>query len=160
MRSKFLKVGAFLSGLLFCGALVGQAVVHAEGPHGGGRGGHGFFHHRMEAKLDEALDAAKVTPDQRQKIHAIRDRVVQSLKDQHKGGRAHMDEALRLFEADRIDAQAVARLRTEQEQRRKQSADVIQAALTEVHDLLLPEQRRALTEHVRGQTGRWFHPGE
>lgn len=150
MRRKFLKLGLVFSGLLFCGAVATKAVAHEHG----GRGA--FMQSRISAKLDAALDDAKVTQQQRDQIHAIRDRLFKTMADQHKDGRSHMESALHLFEADRIDQQEVTRLRAEQEARHKAAADQFQAALTEVHDLLTPEQRKALADHVRNQAGHFF----
>ena len=53
--------------------------------------------------IDEALEPANVTPEQRTKIYAARDRVFAAMEAQRQTRGAHMDEALALFEADTVD---------------------------------------------------------
>ena len=56
---------------------------------------------RVTAHIDEALDAAKARPDQRQAIAAARDRALATLEDQHRDRRAEMERAIALFEAEK-----------------------------------------------------------
>src|SRR5262249_14548983 len=96
-------------GLVTAGALglaaAGGAAAH--GAHAGGR--HAFMKRMVAAAIDDALDEAKVTPEQRTAIAQIRDRAFAAVEEARASRRAHLEEGLRLFEADQIDpAQAEA----------------------------------------------------
>jgi Spy/CpxP family protein refolding chaperone len=60
-----------------------------------------------------------------------------------------MDEALALFEADAVDPGRVAAFRTQREAEHRQVGDAIVQALTEVHDVLTPAQRKAVADWIR-----------
>jgi Spy/CpxP family protein refolding chaperone len=61
---------------------------------------------------------------------------------------------LALFEADRIDAARVEAFRRQGEEEHRRVGDAIAQALGEIHDVLTPEQRRAVTSYVRSH--RWM----
>jgi hypothetical protein len=60
-----------------------------------------------------------------------------------------MEEALTLFEADVVDAGRVATFRAQREAEHRQMADAITQAVTEVHDVLTPGQRKAVADWIR-----------
>jgi Spy/CpxP family protein refolding chaperone len=128
-------------------ALVGSAAAFAFGS------GHGARHHLMKrfvaAAIDDALDAAKVTPEQRTRIHGVRDRTLAAVETHMTDRRGHMDAALTVFESDRVDLAAVQAMRARHEEHHRKLADTIQTALLEVHDTLTPEQRRDVADWVR-----------
>ncbi|HEU4368970.1 MAG TPA: periplasmic heavy metal sensor [Methylomirabilota bacterium] len=129
---------------------VGLAATVAAFAHGGPGGRHGMFMKRfVSSMIDEALEPAKVTADQRAKIYAARDRAFAAVETHRQTRRAHMDEALRLFEADVVDAGQVAVFRAQRETEHRQVADAISQAVTEVHDVLTPVQRKAVADWVR-----------
>ena len=147
MMKRNWKIG--ISALLGVLLLAGGATAFAfRGAHGG-HGGHGMMKHFVSAAIDDALDEAQVTPQQRDQLHAVRDRTFATLETHMKGRGAHMDEALQLFEADRVDANKVQALRAERETQMKQVGDAIQQAVIEAHDILTPEQRKVVAEYVR-----------
>ena len=117
-------------------------------------GGHGFGHRGAimrriaSAHIDEALDAARATPEQRQKVHAAKERVFQTLADTHRDRGAHLDEALRLFTADRLDRDRIAALRRDRQAEMQRVGDAIEQAIVEVHGTLNPQQRRAVADHI------------
>lgn len=128
-------------------ALVGSAAAFALG------GAHGARHHMMKrfvaAAIDDALDAATVTPEQRARIHAVRDRTLATVETHMTDRHGHMDALLTVFESDRVDVAAVQAMRAQHEEHHRRLADTIQSALLEVHDTLTPEQRRAVADWVR-----------
>jgi len=144
MLSRRMIVGA---GAVLAVGLVTGAVALAQG------GGRGFHHNMMRrmatAMIDEALEPAKVTPEQRAKIYAARDRAFAAFEAQHKTRGTHMAEALALFEADTVDASRVAAFRAQREAEHRQIGDTIAQSLTEVHDVLTPVQRKAVADWVR-----------
>ena len=139
--------------------VAGAAALTGAWAHGGpgGHGMHGRMMKRMvSAALDEALDRANATADQRTKIHASRDRAFAALEAHVPERGAHREKVLALFEADRIDPAQVQALQTEVEQRHQAVRSAITQALIEIHDILTAEQRRVVTQFVRAHTdSRW-----
>lgn len=127
----------------------------AQGP--GGHGMHGRMMKRVvSAALDEALDQAKITPEQRAAIHASRDRAFAAFEAHQPDRRAHREEVLALFEADRIDPAQVEALHAKMHQRHETIHAAVTQAILEIHDTLTPEQRRVVTQFVRSHgPGRW-----
>ena len=72
---------------------------------------------------------------------------------QHQTRKAHMAEALALFEADTIDPGRVAAFRAQRQAEHAQVADAITQSLTEVHDVLTPVQRKAVADWIRNHRG-------
>ena len=101
------------------------------------------------AMIDEALEPAKVTADQRTKIYAARDRVLAVMEAHHQSRGAHMGEALAMFEADTVDPGRLAAFRTQREAEHRLVADAVSQALVEVHDVLTPAQRKAVADWIR-----------
>ena len=108
----------------------------------------------VSAMIDEALAGAKVTPDQRTRIYAARDRVFAAVDQARQERQAHHDEVLRLFEADQVDQAQVDALKREGEAERQRIGDAIGQAFVEVHDVLTPAQRKAVADYVRAEHGR------
>lgn len=132
--------------------LVGAVTAFA---HGGPGGRHGAVMKRFVSSLiDEALAPAQITADQRTRIYAARDRAFAAVEAHRQTRHAHLDEALRFFEADTVDASRLATFRTQREAEHRQVADAVVQALTEVHDVLSPAQRKAVADWVRAN-----HPG-
>lgn len=126
-------------------ALVTAAAAFAHGP--GWRGG--MMKRMATAMIDEALEPAKVTSDQRARIYAVRDRVFASMEANRQTRGQHMQEALELFEADTIDPARLAAFAAQREAEHRQMADLITQAIGEVHDVLNPVQRRAVADWIR-----------
>jgi Spy/CpxP family protein refolding chaperone len=120
-----------------------------------GHGGRPAVMKRMViAMIDDALDAAQVTADQRPRIYAARDRVFAAVEEMRKNRRARMEEVLAVFEADAIDPARLEALRALREEEHRKVADAIAQALVETHEVLSPEQRKALTSYVRSHHQR------
>jgi Spy/CpxP family protein refolding chaperone len=128
---------------------VGLITTVAAFAHGGGGRGPAMMKRMVSAVIDEALEPAKVTPDQRAKIYAARDRAFAAMQAQHQNRGARMEQALALFEADTIDHAQLAALAVQREAEHRQIADVITQSITEVHDVLTPAQRRAVADWLR-----------
>lgn len=137
-------VAAALAGLFGFGLLRG---AHAGWGHGGGRPA--IMKRFVSSAIDEVLDDAKVTPQQRATLNAARDRVFAAFERHHRDHRSEMDEVLRLFESDRVDPTRLAALRSEREGKMKELGDVIQQAVVEAHDTLTPQQRLVVTDRIR-----------
>lgn len=139
------KVGIVAAALA---GLAGFGLV--RGAHAWGHGGRPAIMKRfVSSAIDEVLDEAKVTPPQRATINAARDRVFTAFERSRADHRGDIDEALRLFESDRIDATRLGALRSQRENKMKELGDVIQQALVEAHDTLTPQQRLVVTDRIR-----------
>jgi Spy/CpxP family protein refolding chaperone len=128
---------------------VGLVTTVAAFAHGGGPGRPAMMKRFVSAMIDEALAPANPTPDQRTRIYAARDRAFTVLESHRQTRGTHMDEALALFEADAVDPGRVAAFRTQREAEHRQVGDAIVQALTEVHDVLTPAQRKAVADWIR-----------
>jgi len=117
--------------------------------HGGGGMRHSMMKRFVASMLDDALDRAQVTPEQRTQVHAVRDRVFAGVEEHHKTRGARLEEALALFEADRVDPARVEALRRAREEHHAKMAGAIEQAIVEVHDILTAPQRKALADYVR-----------
>ena len=127
-------------------ALIGTASAVAVGGH---HGRHGMMKRFVNSAIDDALDAAKATPDQRVRIRSATDRALASVDTHMTDRRAHFEELLTTFESDRLDPAAIQSMRARHEDEHRRVADAIQAAVVEAHDTLTPEQRRAVADWIR-----------
>lgn len=144
-RRRGFKVGIVAAALI---GLAGFGLV--RGAHAWGHGGRPAIMKRfVSSAIDEVLDEAKVTPPQRATINAARDRVFTAFERSRKDHPGEIDEVLRLFESDRVDATRLAALRSERENKMKELGDVIQQAVVEAHDTLTPQQRLIVTDRIR-----------
>jgi Spy/CpxP family protein refolding chaperone len=145
-------------GLMTAGALGLVATaggVVAYGAHGGGR--HVIMKRMVVAAIDDALDEAKVTPEQRAQINQIRDRAFQAVEQTRAGHKAHLEEGLRLFEADQVDPAQVDALHRQADEQRQRMREAIHQAIVEVHGVLTTAQRRAVADYVRSHRLSHMH---
>ena len=131
------------------GALVASALAFG-GP--GSRAG--IMKRFVAAAIDDALEGAAVTPEQRAVIYAARDRVVAAVEEHRRARRPRLEEALRLFEAAEIDTAKVAVLRQQGDEEHKKLADIVTDAIRETHDILTPGQRKIVADYVRSYRPR------
>jgi periplasmic protein CpxP/Spy len=136
-------------------ALTG-AWAQGPGMHGGW-GRPGMMKRMMSAMLDEALDQASVTADQRAAIHASRDRAFAAIDAQRPDPRAHRDQVLALFEGDKLDATQLQALHATMEQHHQAMQAAITQAIVEIHDTLTPEQRKLVASYVRDHGPAGMH---
>lgn len=148
MTRRSLKLG-LLAVLLT--AVTGAVVIKHRSAHAG------WGHHPraaimkriVNAHIDEVLDDAKVNQAQRNTVYAARDRVFNAVESHMRDRKSHTEEVLQLFEADRVEQDKITALRSRRTAEMQQLGDVITQALVEVHDVLTPQQRRVVTDHVR-----------
>lgn len=148
-RTMFGLMAAGTAGLLAAGGAA------AYGMHGGGR--HSIMRRMVVATIDDALDEAKVTPDQRTAIYAARDRAFAAVEQARASRRTHFEEGLRLFEADQVDPAQVEAFHRQGDEERRRMQDAIHQAIVEVHAVLTPPQRRAIADYVRAHRLSHMH---
>jgi Spy/CpxP family protein refolding chaperone len=122
-------------------ALVGARAL----AHGGG------FERHFEKKLEGALDAAKATPEQRLAVRNAVEHVTTTLHDMQKTHAGHLERALGLFEADKLDAKAVAAERAGHEASMQKVGDAVVQAISDAHDALTAPQRKAVVDYLRAE---------
>ena len=133
------------------GVAVGANAAHA---HGGWRAG--IMRRVVSATIDDALDAAQVTAEQRRAIYAARDRVFATVDEVRADRQAHLEEGLALFEADQVDPARLEALHQQAEAGRQRIREAIHQALVEAHDVLTTAQRKAVADFVRShRTGHF-----
>jgi periplasmic protein CpxP/Spy len=142
---------------LIAGAMLTSALAQGPGMHGA----HGpeMMKRMISARLDEALDQANVTPEQRTAIHASRDRAFATLAANRPDPRAQRDLLLSAFEADQLDMKQVQAMSAQMDYQHQAIRNAVAQAIVEIHDTLTPEQRRAVAEYVRTH-GPGSHHGE
>jgi len=147
MKRRTVLAGA-VAAVLALGTGAAALTAWAQGP--GGPGFHGRMMKRMvSAVLDEALEQASVTAEQRTAIYASRDRAFAAIEAQRPDPGAHRDQVLALFEADRVDPAQLEALHAQMEERQKTVRTAVTQAIVEIHDTLTPEQRHVVAEFVR-----------
>jgi Spy/CpxP family protein refolding chaperone len=139
--------------LIGIGTVLGGTLLIGAGALAWGHGGRGVHHAVMKrvavAMVDEALDAAQATPEQRTVAHAARDRVFAAVEQHHRSRSARKQEVLALFEADTLDPARVAALRQSAEAEHRAIGDAVSQAVADAHQALTPAQRKLLADYVR-----------
>jgi Spy/CpxP family protein refolding chaperone len=120
----------------------------------GGGGRHVFMKRFVSTMIDEVLDQAQVTPEQRTSVYAARDRVFAAFEEHRRDRQARLEEGLALFEADQPDPAQIAAFRAQREAEHRRLADSISQAITEVQSVLTPEQRKVVTGWIRDHHAR------
>jgi protein CpxP len=150
---KFAGLGAALAG-------VGSAIAWRAHAHGG-RFGHGPIDPaRLEEHIGRALKHFYVEIDateaQKQKLDPIVRQAARDLlpmRDTFHGGRRR---ALDVLSAPAVDRNALEGLRSDQLQAADAASRRLTQAIADVAEVLTPEQRQKLAEHVRHRRG-WHH---
>ena len=133
--------------------LASGAVALAASAAPGHFGRERMMKHFVTGMIDDALEDAKVTPEQRATIYAARDRAMTVIAQRRQDRGAHLEEALALFEADRVDPGQLQAVRSQREAEHRQVADAVVQAVVDVHDTLTPAQRKTVADWVRAK--RW-----
>jgi Spy/CpxP family protein refolding chaperone len=139
--------------LIGIGTVLGATLLVGAGAVAWGHAGRGAHHAIMKrvavAMVDDALDAAQATPEQRAAIHTARDRVFAAVEQHHQSRGARMQEVLALFEAETLDPARVTALRQSAETDHRAIGDAVSQAVAEAHQALTPAQRKLLADYVR-----------
>ena len=131
----------------------GWGPGHGPGMHGR-MGGMGFMHGGMGEMLDD-IDA---TAEQEKKIWEIFDGVRGDIRSTAIDFRNTRGEVLELLSAPEIDREAAEKLRSKRIAALDEASRKMTKALLDAAEVLTPEQRAELAEHVeerRSGRGRW-----
>ncbi len=109
----------------------------------------GIVKRMVTAALDEALDQAAVTAEQRAAIYASRDRAFATMEAHRPDRGAQREQVLALFEGDRLDAAQLLAVQAHMDQRHEAMRNAIAQAIVEIHDTLTPAQRQIVANYAR-----------
>ena len=145
MKRTLVKIALVVGGVVAAAVIVfGGGVAIAERALGPGA-----MHHRMQKFIAGAVDAAKPDAAQKKQLEAIRERTMSQMRGMHMGRRGDVQQALALFEADTLDGAKVEQMKSARMAEMQKAGDTMVAALTEVHDVLRPDQRKAVADYLR-----------
>lgn len=150
-------------------AATGGEFGRGMGGHGWGMEGHGWggmggpgMHASMghgfaERGLERMLDGLDATPEQAEKIRAIVDAARDDLEPAIDGMRGTREKVAEMLAAPTIDRAAAETLRAERVAAMDQASRRLTTAILDAAEVLTPEQRAELVEHLkeRGRHGRW-----
>jgi Spy/CpxP family protein refolding chaperone len=135
-RSWFKRIGMAVLGLGAIGVLGAFRGAHGHGGHDPER-----MAEMVTKRLDSILDEIEATPEQRQRITAVKDRLLEKGKALHAERRGMMQDLLAQWRSPAIDAAAVHSKIDARAEAMKGFAHEAADALAEVHGILTPEQR-------------------
>jgi Spy/CpxP family protein refolding chaperone len=127
--------------------------------HGGSRGHRdpALVHKFVDFAVDAKLDEIGATDAQRQKVRAIKDRLIKDGHALKEDKAAFRDDLLKLLERDDVDpaeVRAMVRQRTEAFTR---FVDEAADAVVELHGVFTPDQRKLLLADLREHMERHRH---
>ncbi len=147
------------------GALAWPGWSQAETPAPGGPAMHGRMHHggggmwaAHPKRLERMLDAVKATDAQKAQVRQIMQSAAADMAAQREAGRSLRDQAMAVFAAPTVDANAAEQLRQQIVAQHDQGSKRMLAAMLEVSRVLTPEQRAAWAERMKQR--RHGHHGE
>ena len=116
---------------------------HGMGRHGGPGGGEGAMGMMLSPRM---LDAVKATPEQRAQLKQIMDRARADMATQRDAQRALRNEALAVFTATTVDANAAEAVRKKMIAAHDQASQRRMQAMVEASRVLSPEQRKQMAD--------------
>jgi Spy/CpxP family protein refolding chaperone len=142
----------FFAGLLVAAAGMFALTAFAQGmPHHGGPGGHeGMMFGPMGGRgLDHMLDSVKATDAQRAQIKQIAEQAHADLKAIHQQGKSLHEQAMAVFTAPTVDANAAEQLRQQMLAQHDQASKRMLQAMLDISRVLTPEQRQQLAQKMK-----------
>ena len=139
--------------LVFAGGMAARAwAFGGQGFPGFGPGMHKEF---MQKRLDKMLDDAKATDSQRTAIKNIAARLQSEMEPLHQEHRAIHDQMVKLLGADKVDAAAVEKLRTQALALMEKGSQSLTRALVDAANVLNAEQRQTIIKEMQEHHGHW-----
>ncbi len=138
-----------LSSLVVVAAAAAAWPTWAQ-PHGpGGEGGHApMMWGGSPRHIDRLLDSVNATDAQRAQIKQITAAAAVDMKAQRESGRALREQAMKVFTAPVIDANAAEQLRLQMLAQHDKASQRTTQVMLQVAQVLTPEQRAKLGEQM------------
>lgn len=164
-RRRFFKRAAIATLIGGVAAVIGIKAFAHGGGYGGWRRG-GFMAGPLDpARVDEHLERmlkhlyveVDATEEQRAKLAPILKDAVKDLLPLREKLHAARAQAIGLLGVERVDRDAIERLRADQVALADQASKRFTRALADVADVLTPAQRKELAAHFVRRHGRWGH---
>lgn len=159
-RRRFFRRAAFatLVGVLAAG--IGYKA-YAHGGWGAWHRGESIDPARMEEHLERMLKhlyaEVDATEEQKRRLAPIVKDAARDLMPLRGKAREAKQRAVELFSAPTLDQQAIESLRAEQLRLADEASRRLTRALTDVSEVLTPEQRKNLAQHFAQHRGRRHH---
>ncbi|MEQ8452517.1 MAG: Spy/CpxP family protein refolding chaperone [Nitratireductor sp.] len=154
-RSRGWMRGAVVGGLALA-AIAGTGLVAAAaggfGASNGHMGGMGGF--MMERRMGNMLDQIDATDEQQDKLWKIIDAARAEMRPMFREFRDTHADIVNIISAPTIDREAAEKLRSERVQAMDEASRRMTAALLDAAEVLTPEQRAKLAEHMNKRGGR------
>ncbi len=169
-RRRWLPVAAIALGAAFTGAVATSAIGQYGGPSWGHWHGRGFMHGplsqaQIEDRVDRGIRHAAIeldaTPEQQEKLRAIAKAAVKSLLPMREKAKTAHTRADQLLTQPKIDRAAIETLRAELMATADAASQRFAQAVTDVAEVLSPEQRQKAHEWLQWRRGFWhrWHRG-
>lgn len=138
----------------------GAAAAFSWGAFAHGRRGHGPYggpmsEERIERMVKHLAVEVDATPEQQEKLAAIAKQAAKDLEPLRGQAMETRKQAMELFSQPSVDRAALEKLRVEKLQRADAISRRVTQALGDAAEVLTPEQRKKLAEHVERRRGRW-----
>lgn len=108
----------------------------------------------MKANHNGAMAALNLTPDQKQKIDAMKEAAMKQTEPLRKEMQTKMAEMRGLWLADKPDKEAIVRKQAEMDSTRQKMRAIWTDFHLQMHDVLTPEQRAKWGEHFDSTNGK------
>jgi periplasmic protein CpxP/Spy len=126
----------------------------------GGRGGRGGFggpmsEERIEKMVKHFGVEVNATPEQQEKLTAIAKQAAKDLEPLRGQAMETRKQAMELLSQPSVDRAALEKLRVSKLQHADAMSRRVTQALGDAAEVLTPEQRKKLAEHIESRRGRW-----
>ena len=108
----------------------------------------------MEHRIGSVLDELDATPEQEDKLWDIIDKARTEIRPTFRDFRETREEVIELLGRPTIDRAAAEKLRSERIAAIDQASQKMTTALLDAAEVLTPEQRAKLVEHLKERGGR------
>jgi len=108
----------------------------------------------MKGNHNAAMAALNLTPEQKQKIDALKDAAMKQSEPLRKEMQSKMAEMKGLWMVDKPDKEAIGRKQAEMDSTRQKLRAIWTDFHLQMHDVLTPEQRAKWAEHFGGMMGK------
>lgn len=130
--------------------------------HGGGHGRRGGFggpmsEERIEKMVKHFGVEVNATPEQQDKLAAIAKQAAKDLEPLRGQAMDARKQAMELLSQPNVDRAALEKLRISKLQHADAMSRRVTQALGDAAEVLTPEQRKKLAEHIASRRGRWGH---